>query len=99
MPPISTLLSLATLTGLAISLPSASPSVLHPRAAFRCPIRDVLQTKCLGPKDCLYPNPDDCASYIRCELDEGERSATPHVEHCPLGTKWNDRKKECDLLV
>lgn len=96
MPSTHLLTILTTLDPLSIALPSP-PKPLAP--TFRCPIRDIIQTKCLGPKDCIYPNPANCASYIKCTVDPGERSGTPHVVRCPLGTRWNDREKTCDFLV
>ncbi|CAG2178153.1 unnamed protein product, partial [Oppiella nova] len=33
---------------------------------YPCPPREIARTKCLGPKDCLYPNPRDCSRFIQC---------------------------------
>jgi hypothetical protein len=91
-----TVFILTSLAHLAIALPSKP----EPRASnFKCPVRDIVQTQCLGPTDCLYANPDNCASYIKCEVNPDETTGTPHVVPCPLGSKWNDREKRCDFLV
>lgn len=66
------------------------------RAAFACPPEDIIRTKCLGPKDCLYPNPDDCDSFIQCTVNPGGVTGTPVVMPCPAGLHWNDRGKICD---
>jgi len=83
-----------------VTLTLSSP-LLPSRALddFTCPEQDIIQTKCLGPKDCLYANPSNCASYIECEINAGEMTGTPSVKNCPIGLKWNDAKKECDFLV
>ena len=67
--------------------------------AFDCPEEDISATACKGPKDCLYPNPDDCNSFIQCTVNADERTGTPVVMPCAPATpplEWNDNKKECD---
>ncbi|CAF0736939.1 unnamed protein product [Adineta steineri] len=66
---------------------------------FVCPEEDIAETQCLGPKDCLYPNPQDCNSYIQCTVNADQVTGTPVVMPCqpnnpPL--QWNDDTKECD---
>ena len=63
---------------------------------FTCPETDIQQTHCAGPKDCLYPNPDDCHSYIRCEVNEDGMTGRPTVYQCPAGMEWNRNTAECD---
>nr|URT56660.1 DrsB1-CBD [synthetic construct] len=55
-------------------------------------------TKCMGPKDCLYPNPDSCTTYIQCVPLDEVGNAKPVVKPCPKGLQWNDNvgKKWCD---
>lgn len=99
MPSTSALLSLATLAGLAFSFPTAIPTTLLSRAAFQCPEKDIMETQCQGPSDCLYADPSNCATFIECTLDPGGQTATPHVRPCPAALKWNDRRKRCDFFV
>nr|URT56661.1 CBD-DrsB1 [synthetic construct] len=56
------------------------------------------KTKCMGPKDCLYPNPDSCTTYIQCVPLDEVGNAKPVVKPCPKGLQWNDNvgKKWCD---
>jgi hypothetical protein len=49
----------------------------------------------MGPKDCLYPNPANCNSFIQC-VPQPDGSGKPQVMPCPAGLEWNDNKKECD---
>ncbi|OBT80428.1 hypothetical protein VF21_00840 [Pseudogymnoascus sp. 05NY08] len=78
-------------------LRKGAPSNSKPRdaARFRCPSKDIINTKCLGPKDCLYPNPGSCNTFIQCTVDPGERTGTPYVIPCPRGFEWNDNDKKC----
>ncbi len=62
---------------------------------FVCPRDDIANTRCLGPKDCLYPNPANCKSFIQC-VPQPDGSGNPVVMPCPAGLEWNDNKKECD---
>ena len=57
---------------------------------YRCPSEDIA-FGCRGPKECLYPNPDNCSSFIQC-TDGG----LAYVMPCAHGTQWNDHKKWCD---
>jgi len=66
----------------------------HP--TFQCPEEDIAATQCKGPKDCLYPNPDSCESFIHCEVNADGTSGRPTIQDCPSGLEWNDNKKECD---
>jgi Chitin binding Peritrophin-A domain len=63
---------------------------------FQCPPEDIIRTKCLGPKDCLYPHPNDCGSFIQCTVNPGGVTGTPVVMPCPAGLQWNDDEKICD---
>ncbi|RMJ21617.1 hypothetical protein PHISP_07510 [Aspergillus sp. HF37] len=64
--------------------------------AFTCPKEDIMRTKCMGPKDCLYPNPDNCETFIHCEVNADGVSGRPTVKKCPADLLWNDEKKWCD---
>ncbi|CAF0748834.1 unnamed protein product [Adineta steineri] len=63
---------------------------------FVCPEEDIAETQCLGDKDCLYPNPQDCNSYIHCEVNADQVTGAPAFTYCPASLEWNDNKKECD---
>ncbi|KAJ7191684.1 hypothetical protein GGX14DRAFT_578707 [Mycena pura] len=82
--------------------PVNSPRSLPAREPFICPVEDIESTQCKGPKDCLYPNPDSCTSYIQCEVNADGVTGTPIIRPCvaellvfPL--QWNDNFKECGL--
>ncbi|EME82543.1 carbohydrate-binding module family 14 protein [Pseudocercospora fijiensis CIRAD86] len=65
--------------------------------AFVCPSADITATKCLGPKDCLYPNPKTCNGYIQCSpADASYTTGIVHEMPCPSGLQWNDNQKWCD---
>lgn len=66
---------------------------------FVCPTEDIINTQCLGPKDCLYPNPNRCDQFIHCEVNAGSVSGRPTVKDCPAGLEWNDSEKICDWPV
>ena len=65
-------------------------------SAFECPKEDIAATGCVGPKDCLYPDPDSCQKFIQCEVNSDGVTGTPVERDCPHGLQWNDNKKECD---
>jgi hypothetical protein len=65
---------------------------------FTCPTDDLRNTGCRGPKDCLYPNPENCYTFIQCTVDFGGVTGTPVVMPCPAGLSWNDQEKICDYL-
>ncbi|EME41286.1 carbohydrate-binding module family 14 protein [Dothistroma septosporum NZE10] len=71
--------------------PQPEPPVYNP-----CQSTEVLATKCLGPKDCLYPNPASCGTFIQCVPQDEVGNAKPVVMPCPKGLQWNDGKKWCD---
>lgn len=62
---------------------------------FICPLEDIEKTKCLGPKDCLYPNPESCITFIQCTVNP-DNTGTPVVMPCPANLMWNDNRKYCD---
>ncbi|CAG2162492.1 unnamed protein product [Oppiella nova] len=76
--------------------PTTRRPTTTPKPGFQCPVEDIIRTLCLGPKDCLYPNPDGCDTYIHCTVNYGSRSGTPVVKPCPDGLLWNNNVKECD---
>lgn len=76
------------LTGLAMTTLAA--------AAITCPEEDIVATQCAGPKDCLYQNPNDCSSFIACEVNPDGKTGQPSVLPCPSGLEWNDNEKICD---
>jgi hypothetical protein len=78
--------------------PTAAPTQVptnSPDNGFQCPRDDITNTGCKGPKDCLYPNPANCNSFIQC-VPQPDGSGKPQVMPCPVGLEWNDNKKECD---
>lgn len=98
-PSTSKLLSLLTLFFWRVhASPANSPRSLpsHARAEFVCPEEDIVSTLCLGPKDCLYPNPTSCNTFIQCTVNPDGVTGTPVVMPCPAGLEWNDSRKECD---
>ncbi|KAJ5352999.1 hypothetical protein N7452_001973 [Penicillium brevicompactum] len=64
--------------------------------AFTCPEEDIAATQCQGPKDCLYPNPDNCNSFIACEISNDGTTGIPHLNDCPPNLEWNENEKICD---
>jgi hypothetical protein len=74
---------------------TAATTPLPPGGDFVCPRDDIANTGCMGPKDCLYPNPANCNSFIQC-VPQPDGSGKPVVMPCPAGLEWNDNKKECD---
>ena len=66
---------------------------------FVCPVQDIANTACRGPKDCLYPNPESCNNFIQCSINADGVTGTPVVMPCAPANpalEWNDNKKECD---
>jgi hypothetical protein len=96
---ISVFASFTNFAGFAVSFPLFTSGLGTIDPAFKCPQEDIISTKCAGPYDCLYANPNNCGTYIECEVDPGERTGTPHLKPCPSGLKWNDSIKKCDFLV
>jgi hypothetical protein len=59
---------------------------------YPCPQEDIESTQCRGPKDCLYPHPEDCSRFVQCNA-----AALAYDMPCPPGNlHWNDHTKECD---
>ncbi|CAO3614297.1 unnamed protein product [Cunninghamella echinulata] len=61
-----------------------------------CPKQEIETTKCMGPKYCLYLNPNNCNSFIHCIMDTDEINWKPVVLPCPSDFEWNDNEKICD---
>lgn len=66
-------------------------------APFQCLISDVVITQCRGEKDCVYPNPGSCNTYIQCSVGSDFLPSAPAVKNCPPGQEWNDNDKKCDV--
>jgi hypothetical protein len=81
------------LTDSTTDTPTDAPTT--PSSEFVCPEEDIANTGCKGPKDCLYPNPENCVTFIQC-VPQPDGSGKPQVMPCPAGLEWNDIKKECD---
>ncbi|KGO50443.1 hypothetical protein PEX1_031630 [Penicillium expansum] len=64
---------------------------------FVCPEKDIIETQCRGPKDCLYHNSPECNTFIHCTVNSDGKTGKPTVHPCPAGLKWNDRSKQCDM--
>lgn len=95
---VMSLLLTVTIAGFLISRVTID-KVQAQDADFECPTEDIINTTCLGPTDCLYPNPDSCNNFIQCTVNADGVTGTPVVMPCapanpPL--EWNDIKKECD---
>ncbi|USW54951.1 Putative chitin binding domain-containing protein [Septoria linicola] len=85
--PATLLISLAALTALASGQGTD----------FTCPSADISSTRCMGPKDCLYPDPNSCEGYIQCApADETYTTGLIYHMPCPAGLLWNDVQKWCD---
>jgi len=67
---------------------TSSPNT--PIPGYNCPAEDVAGG-CKGPKDCLYPNPSNCSTFIQCTA-----AGLAYVMPCPSGLEWNDNEKICD---
>ncbi|CAG2162491.1 unnamed protein product [Oppiella nova] len=59
---------------------------------YPCPPREIARTKCLGPKDCLYPNPRDCSRFIQCN----DASIAYDMPCAPGGLHFSPRTKTCE---
>lgn len=86
------LLPLLFLLTAATSLAATNP--YNPICAAHQP--EILTTGCKGPKDCIYPDPDNCSTYIACVPTDEAGNAYAQVMPCPAGLEWNDGKKWCD---
>ncbi|KAJ6585823.1 hypothetical protein B0H19DRAFT_849130, partial [Mycena capillaripes] len=64
-------------------------------SGFVCSREDIARTLCMGPKDCLYANPESCTNFIQCTVNP-DGTGTPIVMPCPSGLEWNDNEKICD---
>ncbi len=84
-------------TGFAAAIFGMLTSASAGNTGFVCPKKDIIETKCQGPKDCLYPNPKNCTTFIHCSVNADGKSGTPHVKSCPKGLHWNTRTRSCDL--
>jgi hypothetical protein len=62
---------------------------------FHCPVAEIIETKCLGPRDCLYANASP-RTFIQCVISPDGVSGHPVVMPCPSDLWWNDRQKVCD---
>jgi hypothetical protein len=82
-----------SLTDSTTDTPTDAPTT--PSSGFVCSEEDIANTGCMGPKDCLYPNPGDCVSYIQC-VPQPDGSGEPQVMPCPGELEWNDTEKICD---
>jgi hypothetical protein len=61
-----------------------------------CPPEDISATGCMGPKDCLYANPESCNTFIKCTVNSDGTTGTPIIMDCPAGLEWNDEDKVCE---
>ena len=82
-----------TLSSIALAILATVPAA---QSAFQCPAKDIKQTKCAGPTDCRYADPNNCANFIHCTLNADGKTATPNTETCPSGLLWRDALKFCD---
>lgn len=76
---------------------SAAGETFRDTAPFRCPFTDIVSTQCRGEKDCVYPNPGSCNTYIQCSANSDFVSGTPAVKNCMPRHEWNDKDKKCDV--
>lgn len=87
-----TLLLLALSTSSVLAYPQAGS--VDPN--FVCPVADMMNTKCMGPKDCLYPDDNNCAGFIQCQPKDGYQTGIAYRMDCSVGLRWNDNAKWCD---
>ncbi|KFY76433.1 hypothetical protein V499_03934 [Pseudogymnoascus sp. VKM F-103] len=66
-------------------------------APFQCPMKDIMLTQCRGAKDCVYPNPGSCTTFIQCSAGSNLMSGTPVIKDCLPGHEWNNKEKKCDV--
>jgi hypothetical protein len=73
------------LAGLSICFPVSVFGQGTVASDFVCPAEDIANTQCSGPRDCLYPDPKSCTSYINCEVSADGTTATAYILDCPAG--------------
>ena len=87
-------LAVLSTSALPTEYPEPAPA---PVPEFVCPSEDISATKCMGPKDCLYPDPTNCNGFIQCApADDTYTTGTVYHMPCPDGLLWNDVQKWCD---
>jgi hypothetical protein len=92
---VTVLVALAALA--LVPLASAKPDApAKPAPGFTCPVEDIANTACQGPKDCLYPHPTNCNQFIHCEVNADGVTGRPTVKDWPADLEWNDKEKICD---
>ncbi len=52
---------------------------------------------CKKVKDCLFPNPCGCGSYIQCSVNPYGKPGTPIFKPRPGEKLWNHNEKECAI--
>lgn len=79
-------------------VPMAAALADAPKAATPdglCDREEIANTGCIGPKDCLHPDPANCHGFIQC-VPQPDGSGKPQPMPCPEDLQWNDKTKECD---
>jgi hypothetical protein len=71
------------------------PVYVFGQVGFVCPDKDIAETQCMGAHDCLYPDPDSCTTYIKCEVNADGETARAYVVDCPAGLEWSNDDLEC----
>ncbi len=75
--------------------PKPTPQMLTPAEVFTCSEADIEATGCKGPKNCLYPNPENCETFIQC-VPQPDGSTKPFVIKSFSRLLWNKKVKICD---
>ena len=86
-----------TLSALVSAAAVKCPSGTTLNTSFKCPSSDISRTSCLGPKDCLYPNPAACNSFIQCIVNTDGVAGTACTRPCPVGLLWDNNHKTCSV--
>ncbi|KAJ7199933.1 hypothetical protein GGX14DRAFT_660858 [Mycena pura] len=99
----SKLLALLTLFFLQLEVHASPASSLPARKPFICPEHDIIRTHCIGPTDCLYPNPGSCTSYIHCVVNADGVTGTPFIRPCPdasisVSGQGQDEGRRCRVV-
>lgn len=105
--PKKKMFSPTTLLFLALTTTTSSVVLAYPQAAaaananidpyFVCPAADMINTHCMGPKDCLYQDNNNCFGYIQCQpADDSYQTGIAYRMACPPTLMWNDNQKWCD---
>jgi hypothetical protein len=75
--------------------PSTSPQLVTPAEGFTCSKASIAATGCKGEGNCLYPNPEDCTTFIQC-VPQSDGTLKPLVMESFSRLLWNSQVKICE---